>query len=168
MPESDQWVETGERELVLTRTFDAPRELVFRAFSTCEHLSHWWGPRAWPMEECAMDFRVGGVWHYCLRGPEEGDESWGRAVFDEIVEPERIAYTDAFSDAEGQIDEEMPQTRSTVELADAEGGTRLTLRAEYPTSADLRQVLDMGMVAGITETFDRLDEHLDDVVRGGA
>lgn len=165
MSESDQKVETSERELVLTRTFRAPRQLVFLAYSSCEHMSNWWGPRSWPMVECTMDFRVGGVWHYCLRGPNEGDESWGRAVYDEIVEPERIAYTDAFSDAEGNINEAMPQTRSSVELADADGGTRLTLRAKYPTAADLQRVLGMGMEAGITETLDRLDEHLADMVR---
>lgn len=165
MTNSDQTVDTSERELVLTRTFDAPRELVFAAYSSCEHLRHWWGPRSWPMDECTMDFRVGGVWHYCLRGPNEGDESWGRAVFEKIVEPERIAFTDAFSDADGNVNEKMPQTRSRVELAEADGKTRLTLRAEYPSPADLQQVLDMGMVEGITETLDRLDEHLAELAR---
>jgi uncharacterized protein YndB with AHSA1/START domain len=160
MSRSDQKVETTDRELVLTRTFDAPRELVFTAYSSCEHLRNWWGPRSWPMVECTLDFRVGGVWHYCLRGPDEGDESWGRAVYDEIVEPARIAYTDAFSDAEGNVNEAMPRTRSTVEFDELDGSTRLTLRATYPSAEDLQQVLDMGMVAGMTETLDRLDEHL--------
>lgn len=159
MAQSNQKVVTDGGELVLTRTFDAPRELVFAAYSSCDHLSKWWGPRSWPMVECTMDFRVGGVWHYCLRG-NKGDESWGRAIFDEIVEPERIVYTDAFSDADGNVNEAMPQTQSSVELADADGKTRLTLRARYRSAADLQKVLDMGMVAGITETLDRLDEHL--------
>lgn len=113
------------------------------------------------MHECTIDFRVGGVWHYCLRGPKEGDESWGHAVFDEIVEPERIAYTDSFADAEGNINEDMPQTKSSVELEDLGGRTRLTLRSRYPTEEDLKTVIDMGMAAGITETLDRLDEHLE-------
>jgi uncharacterized protein YndB with AHSA1/START domain len=160
MTESDQKVLTSERELILTRTFDAPRELVFAAYSSCEHLSNWWGPRSWPLVECTMDFRVGGVWHYCLRGPDKGDESWGRAVFDEISEPERIVYTDAFADADGNVNEGMPRTQSIVELAEVDGKTRLTLRATYPSPADLQTVLDMGMVAGITETLDRLAEHL--------
>jgi uncharacterized protein YndB with AHSA1/START domain len=168
MKNDDQKVVTTGQELVLTRTFDAPRELVFAAYSSCEHLRHWWGPRTWPMVECTMDFRAGGVWHYCLRGPNEGDESWGRAVFDEIVEPERIAYTDAFADADGNVNEGMPQTRSTVEFADAGGKTRLTLRASYPSPAALKQVLDMGMVEGMTETLDRLDEHLATLVESEA
>ena len=165
MTQNDQKVVTRDQELVLTRTFSAPRELVFAAYSSCEHLSNWWGPRSWPMAECTMDFRVDGVWHYCLRGPNEGDESWGRAIFNEIVEPELIAYIDSFSDAEGNVNEEMPQTRSTVELAETNGKTRLTLRAKYPSSAELQRVLDMGMEQGITETLDRLDEHLAQVVR---
>lgn len=120
------------------------------------------------MAECTLDFRVGGVWHYCLRGPKEGDESWGRAVFHEIVEPERIVYTDAFSDAAGKVNEQMPQTRSTVEFAGIDGKTRLTVRATYPSPADLEQVLNMGMVDGITETMDRLDEHLAQAIEGEA
>lgn len=168
MTERDQKVVTEGRELVLTRTFDAPRELVFAAYSSCEHLRNWWGPRSWPMAECSMDFRVGGVWHYCLRGPNEGDESWGRAVFTEIVEPERIAYTDAFSDADGAVNEEMPITEGSVDLEDVAGRTRLTMRAVYPSADELKAVLDMGMEAGITETLDRLDEHLAEAVGTGA
>ncbi len=160
MTKSDQTIDTTETELVLTRTFDAPRELVFAAYSSCEHLKNWFGPRSWPMVECTVDFRVGGVWHYCLRGPGAGDESWGKAVYDEIVEPERIAYTDAFADAEGNVNPLMPTMKSRVELVDVEGRTQLTIRAEYPTAEALQQVLDMGMVAGMTETLDRLDEHL--------
>jgi uncharacterized protein YndB with AHSA1/START domain len=166
MTESDQKVVTGERELVLTRTFDAPRELVFAAYSSCEHLRNWWGPPSWPMVECTMDFRVGGIWHYCLRGPNKGDVSWGRAVFIDIVEPERITYTDAFSDADGNVNDGMPQTESTVQLAEADGKTRMTLRATYASPEDLKQVLEMGMEAGLTETLDRLDEHLAAAVAG--
>ena len=157
---SDQTVTTTGRTFILTRTFDAPRALVFTAYSSCEHLRQWWGPRSWPMVECSIDFRVGGVWHYCLRGPGEGDASWGRAVYDEIVEPERIAFTDSFSDAEGHVNDAMPTTRSSIDFVDEGGRTRLTLRAEYATPEDLRAVIDMGMEAGITETLDRLEEHV--------
>ena len=160
MTDSNQRIETTERELVITRTFDAPRELVFAAYSSCEHLREWFGPRTWPMVECTIDFRVSGVWHYCLRGPNDGDASWGLAVFEEIVEPERLVYTDAFSDSNRNVNENMPQTRSIVEFAETDGKTVLTIRAMYPSPDDLKQVLDMGMAEGITETFDRLDEYL--------
>ena len=107
-----------------------------------------------------MDFRVGGVLLYCLRGPNEGDESWGRAIYEEIVEPERIVYTDAFADADGNVNESMPTTRSTLEFEDLGGKTRLTMTATYPTADQLKTVIDMGMEPGITETMDRLEEYL--------
>jgi uncharacterized protein YndB with AHSA1/START domain len=156
--------ETTDRELILTRRFDAPRDLVFTAFSSCEHLRNWWGPRAWPVTECTMDFRVGGVWHYCMQGPNEGDRSWGRADYEEIVAPERIAYIDAFCDAEGVINEQMPRAKVTYNFAEVEGGTKLTASSVYPSAKDLQTVLEMGMVEGITETLDRLVEYLEQVL----
>lgn len=164
MTSSSMEVETSDRELIYTRTFDAPRELVFQAYSSCEHLTHWWGPRTWPMAECTMDFRQGGSWHYCLRGPNEGDESWGLAVFEEIVEPERLVYRDYFADEEGNVNEAMPTVLTRLEFSQEDGHTKITGRAEYPSPADLETVLEMGMVEGMTETLDRLEEHLADVL----
>lgn len=164
MTASDLSVETTDRKLIMTRTFDAPRSLVFAAFTSCEHLRNWWGPREWPMVECSLDFRAGGVWHYCLRGPNEGDESWGRAIFQEIVEPERIAYTDAFSDAEGNINEELPQSLSTYEFVEESGRTKLVATTEYAAPADLQKVLDMGVIEGASATLERLAEHVEQTV----
>lgn len=71
-------------ELVLERVFDAPRELVFKVFSEAEHLKQWWGPRGWIVPFCSVDFRPGGVWHYCMKCVDEkqgdffGMESWGK------------------------------------------------------------------------------------------
>lgn len=160
MAESKMKVETAGNELKYSRLFQAPRRLVFEAYSSCEHLKHWWGPRTWPMAECTMDFRVGGSWHYCLRGPEEGDESWGLAKYHEIVEPERLAYTDYFADSEGEPNLGMPQVHSTMEFIDLGDRTELRVRAVYETAEALQTVLDMGMIQGMSETLDRLDEHL--------
>ena len=68
-------METGPRDITMRRRFDAPRELVFEAYSSCEHIEQWWGPRSWPVAHCRMDFRPGGTWHYCMKGPE-GQEAW--------------------------------------------------------------------------------------------
>lgn len=168
MGDTGSTIETTERELLMTRMFDAPRELVFAAYTSCEHLRHWWGPRTWPMVECTIDFRVGGVWHYCLRGPNPEDASWGRAVYTEIVEPERIRYNDTFSDPEGNIAENMPMTEGSVEFAELDGRTVMTMRAAYPTSEDLQAVVDMGAVEGIDETFDRLQEYVEGQAKGQA
>ncbi|MEX0773973.1 MAG: SRPBCC domain-containing protein [Balneolales bacterium] len=157
-------VETTERELIMTRIFDAPRELVFETYSDCKHLKNWWGPRTWPLSYCKMDFRVGGAWHFCMSGPNEGDESWGKGIYKEIAEPERIVYNDYFSDKDGNINEDMPSTLATFEFAEHEGKTKITCRSEYQKPADLKKVLEMGMVEGMTETLDRLEEHLATVV----
>ncbi|MEC0244309.1 SRPBCC domain-containing protein [Paenibacillus chitinolyticus] len=155
-----------DKTLTLERVFKAPRELVFEAFSQAEHLKRWWGPRGWSIPVCNVDFRVGGVWHYCMKcedknqGEFYGMESWGKAVYSEIQAPEKIVYTDYFSDAEGSIAETMPATICTLTFIEVEGGTKVVSRGEYATAEDLKQVLDMGMLQGITETWDRLGEHL--------
>jgi uncharacterized protein YndB with AHSA1/START domain len=90
-------------------------------------------------------------------------ESWGKGVYKEIVEPEKIIYTDYFSDAEGNTNENMPSTENTLEFIDLGGKTKLVNRAEYVSAEALKTVMDMGMLQGITETWDRLGEHLNEV-----
>lgn len=148
--------------LTLTRTFDAPRELVFEAFSKCEHLQHWWGPKHWTLPVCEMDFRPGGKWFYCMGGPD-GERSCGAMLYHEIVAPERIVATDQFTDAEGNVNEELPQMRETILFTEQDGKTVLVNRSEYASAEDLNTVVEMGMLEGIAQTFDRLDSHLADV-----
>ncbi|HBU80681.1 MAG TPA: ATPase [Paenibacillus sp.] len=159
----------NEKVLVLERVFDAPRELVFRMFKESEHLRKWWGPRGWTIPVCNVDFRPGGAWHYCMKcedtnqGDFYGMESWGKAVYKEIVEPERIVYTDFFSDAEGNTDESLPTTEVTMQFIDLGGKTKIVNRSEYVSAEALQTVMDMGMLQGITETWDRLAERLGEV-----
>ena len=153
-------VETKDRELTLTRTFDAPRDLVFEAWSSCEHLKHWWGPKEWPMDECSMNFSEGGEWLYCLRGPNEGDEGWGKAVYQEINEPEKIVYKDHFTDREGTVNEKMPTLLVTVEFEKHEGKTRQTQTVYFETPDARKKIVEMGFVEGMGSSLDRLEEHL--------
>ncbi|MBE7104005.1 SRPBCC domain-containing protein [Bacillus cereus] len=157
----------NDRVLVLERVFDAPRDLVFSMFKEAEHLKHWWGPRGWAIPACTVDFRPGGVWHYCMKCVDQnmgqffGMESWGKGVYKEIIEPEKIVYTDYFSDAEGNVNDSMPSTEMTLEFIDLGGKTKLINRAEYVNKEALKSVMDMGMLQGITETWDRLNERLE-------
>lgn len=152
--------------LVLEREFDAPKEMIFKAFSEAEHLKRWWGPRGWELTVCDLDFREGGAWHYCMKGVDEnlgdffGFESWGKAVYHNIIQDEKIEYTDYFSDAEGNESPDMPATLSTVMFHEQDGKTKLINRAEYDTPESLKTVLEMGMEQGITETWDRLEEYI--------
>jgi uncharacterized protein YndB with AHSA1/START domain len=159
----------NDKILVLERTFDAPRELVFEMFKEPEHLKRWWGPRGWELQVCNVDFRPGGIWHYCMKcvdqnqGDFYGMESWGKQVYREIVEPERIVYTDYFSDAEGNVNDTMPATEGTVEFIDLGGKTKIVSRSEYVSAEALKTVMEMGMLEGITQTWDRLEERLAEV-----
>lgn len=156
----------NDTDLVLERVFDAPRELVFRMFAEAEHLKHWWGPRGWDLPVCNIDFRPGGMWHFCMKCVDTnlaefyGMESWGKVLYKEIMEPGKIVYVDYFSDAEGNINEAMPATEVTMDFVDEDGRTRLVSRSSYASPEALQTVLDMGVVQGVTETWDRLEERL--------
>jgi uncharacterized protein YndB with AHSA1/START domain len=149
----------SDREFVMERIFDAPRELVWQAWTKPEHLVHWWGPKGWTLPVCKVDFRPGGVWHYCMRGPE-GDESWGKAVYREIVEPERIVYVDTFVDEAGNPVEDAPEMLITITFEEQDGKTKFTSHTQFASAAELEAVLNMGMEEGFTQTLDRLEEHL--------
>lgn len=97
------------------------------------------------------------------QGQFYGMESWGKGIYKEISEPESISYTDYFSDAEGTINEEMPSTEVTLEFVDEDGKTKLINRGEYVSAEALQSVMEMGMLQGITDTWNRLEEHLNEI-----
>lgn len=156
----------NETTLVLEREFGAPRKLVFEMFTDGEHLKKWWGPRGWELPVSKMDFRVNGSWLYCMKcvdqsqGQYFGMESWGKMVYHEIVAPEKLVYTDYFSDAQGNENNELPASKTVMTFADAGGKTKVVSKTEYANKEALKTVMDMGMLQGITETWDRLEEAL--------
>ena len=156
--------EPADRELVITRIFAAPRELVWKAFTECERLMRWWGPKGFTLPVCKIDLRVGGVFHYCMRSPE-GQDYWNTGVYREIVEPERIVYTDSFSDAAGNVVPASHYGMSgdwslellvTVTFEEHEGKTKLTLRHIGIPAGEDSDLTE----AGWNETFDKLAEDL--------
>jgi uncharacterized protein YndB with AHSA1/START domain len=146
--------------LIFTKSFHAPRDLVFQMLSDSEHLSKWWGPKFWTIPVSEMDFREGGTWHYCMESPNGDMKSWGKTFYKEIVEPERIVYVDYFSDEEGTINENMPGIQITLTLIEHEGSTKLVNHATFSSEEALKTVLDMGMVQGFTEMWDKLDGYI--------
>jgi uncharacterized protein YndB with AHSA1/START domain len=156
--------EPPEPVLVITRDFDAPRELVWKAWTRPQHFVRWWGPKGFTVPFCKIDLRPGGVMHFCMRSPE-GRDFWNKGVFREVVEPERLVSTDSFSDEEGNLlqpahygmSPEWPsETLLTVTLAEHEGKTKLTLQQTVLESVAERN----GAQQGWTETLDRLAEYL--------
>ena len=151
-------METQGRKIVMTRVFDAPRELVFDAHSSCEHVSHWWGPRDHEVVMCEIDFRPGGAWRITHRGPDrEIPAFFGEYL--EIVRPERFVWTFGF---EGMPGEPGPET---YVFEEDDGKTTLTSTAEFDTIEQRDAVLETGMEEGAAETWDRLDEYLEVLTR---
>ena len=145
----------SEREIRMTRVFDAPRDLVFEAHSSCEHMRNWWGPRKYEVASCEIDFRAGGRWRIVHRGPGDEEDQGFRGEFREIVRPERIVWTFEWEGMPGHISEE------TLTLEEQDGKTLLTAVAQYSSVEDRDGMLQSGMEAGARETYERLDEYLE-------
>jgi uncharacterized protein YndB with AHSA1/START domain len=158
-----------DREFVISRTFDAPRELVWKVFTDPEHMKHWWGPKGFTVLAAKMDFRPGGSYHYCMRSPD-GHDMWGKFVYREIVAPERIVFLNSFSDEAGGLTRHpMSPTwplemLSTFTFAEQHGKTTLTIRwAPYNATVEERKTFDdgrKGMQGGWSGTFEQLEAYL--------
>jgi uncharacterized protein YndB with AHSA1/START domain len=143
----------SDREVVMTRVFDAPRDLVFEAHTSCEHMSHWWGPRRYVISSCDIDFRPGGAYRIVQKG-EDGAEYAFRGDFREIDRPSRIVWTFEWEGMPGHI------SVQTVTFEEQDGKTTLTATAVYDSVEDRDGTLASGMTEGAAETWDRLDEYV--------
>jgi len=145
----------SDREIAMTRTFDAPRRLVFDAFTKPELIQRWLGVRAgWTMPVCEVDLRVGGKYRYVWRGPKGNDMGMG-GVFREIVPPERIVATEKFD--ESWYAGEAVDTTVFVEKG---GRTTVTTTVRYESKETRDGVLASPMATGVAESYDKLAEYL--------
>jgi uncharacterized protein YndB with AHSA1/START domain len=142
----------SDQEIVMTRVFDAPRHLVFDAFTKPELLKRWFGPRGWSLVVCEVDLRVGGGFRFVLRGPD-GKDMGMRGVYREIAAPERSVHMESFDDYPGEA-------QVTGVFVEQGGKTTFTATVLYP-SKDVRDaVIQSGMEHGAAESYDRLAELL--------
>ncbi len=148
----------SDTEIQMTRVFDAPRDLVFEAHSSAEHMKNWWGPRKYEVVSAEVDFRPGGKWRIVHRGPD-GEEYGFLGEYREIVRPERITWTFEFEGWPGQVAVE------TMTLEEQNGKTTLTATSVAGSREERDGMIDSGMESGAAETYDRLDEYLE-VLRG--
>lgn len=155
---------------VISHVFDAPRELVFKAFTEVERLQHWWGPKGFKVLTSTMDFRPGGFYHYGLQAPD-GTAIWGRFAYLEIAAPERIVYVNSFSDEKGGLARHVLHENWPLELLstlvfedEGSGRTRVTLTWLPINENDLeRKTFDDGrqsMTQGWNGTFEKLNHYL--------
>jgi uncharacterized protein YndB with AHSA1/START domain len=148
---------TSDREIVVSRDFDAPRELVWEAWTDPEHVVHWWGPNGFTTTIETMDVRPGGVWKHVMQGPD-GTDYPNKSVFTEVVKPERIVYSHG-GGTKGRRGVRF-EAMWTFDALDR-GTTRVTIRMIFPTAEDCERVVkEYGAIEGGKQTLERLSEHL--------
>jgi uncharacterized protein YndB with AHSA1/START domain len=142
----------SDREIRMTRLFDAPRALVFEAMTNPEHIKRWWGnlDAGYSVPVCEVDLRPGGAWRFVNRHPKGEAEFYG--VYREIKPPERLVFTEIyapFPDAESVV---------TTDFTEENGKTRMTVTASYPSLQVRDAVIASGMARGAAISYDRLEE----------
>lgn len=146
-------------ELVFTRTYDAPRALVFDAWTDPQHIGRWWGPKGFTTTTNVMEVKVGGIWDYVMHGPD-GTNYPGRSVYTEIERPERLV----FSHVGGKADDPHLTCRMCVTFEESGGKTTLTLRMIFPSAEAAGHARELGADTGGLESLDRLADFIDAAV----
>ena len=141
----------AQHELIITRTFDAPRALVFRAWTQAEHMVRWMGPMNYTCISAKMDLRLGGAYRIGIRSPD-GKEHWMRGIYQEIVEPERLAFSFSW-EKEGEYGRE---NTITITFSDEAGKTRMKFRQAFFETAENRDDHNKGW----SSSFDNLAQYL--------
>lgn len=157
----------SDREVVNTRTFAAPRDLVFQAFTDAKHLARWWGPACFTNPVCEVDARPGGSFRVVMRSPE-GEEFPFRGIYQEVTPPERIVYINDHSglseewqarlrgNLDGAGGGKTPRALTTLTFEEIEGGTKFTLRTLFESAAMRDAMLKMGAAQGWSQSLDKL------------
>jgi uncharacterized protein YndB with AHSA1/START domain len=152
-----------QNELKIVRTFNAPKELVWKAFSQPEHLKKWWGPKEYTAPDCNMDFRIGGKYHVSMMDAA-GKKIWSTGVYKEIIPNKKLVATDSFADENGNVvsgdQYGMPgmplEFIITIELEEENGKTKMTLlHAGFPAGE-----MQKGANEGWNSSFDKMDRLL--------
>lgn len=161
-------IDPAEKPFIITRVFDAPRDLVWKTWTEREHMQ-WWGPKGVTLHHAKLDLRPGGLFHYCMRTPD-GRDMWGRWVIREVVKPEKLVFINSFSDeAGGLIRHPMSanwplELLSTITFAAQNGKTQITIQWLPVNASDVeRKTFDEaheGMRVGWTGSLDQLEAYL--------
>jgi uncharacterized protein YndB with AHSA1/START domain len=146
-------LDSDPRSIVGMREFDAPRDLVFSAWTDPKHLAQWWGPHGFTTTTHRFDFRPGGVWRFVMHGPD-GRDYQNLITFDEILRPERIVYRHG-----GTVDVEPVQFKTAVVFKDLGPRTRIVWRGDFHSADERNRLIkDYGAAEGLMQTMARLDD----------
>ena len=154
---------------VIERTFNAPLDRVWKAWTEPKQMAQWWGPKGFKADVKMLDLKPGGLFHYRLVSPQ-GQEMWGKFIFREIVPQQRLVFLSSFSDADGGLTRHPmapdwpPQMLSTITFIETDGKTAITVTwLPYEATDTERETFEQGMdsmQAGWTGTFENLEVHL--------
>lgn len=149
----------ANKKIFVTRNFDAPIDAVWKAWTTAELLDKWWAPKPYRAETKTMDFREGGMWLYCMVGPE-GDRHWGRVDYLAIEKHVSISAKPGFCDEDGNMDPEAPRSNWLKQFSESEGTTTVNIEITYNKIEDMKRILEMGFEGGFKLGLGNLDELL--------
>jgi uncharacterized protein YndB with AHSA1/START domain len=147
------------KKIVVTREFDAPPEKVWRAYTESELLDKWWAPKPWSIKTQTLDFRPGGIWHFCMTGPD-GTRYWWRVDYTAIDPRRSITTTGGAADENANLTGGTPPMGRFTEFIGTPTGTLVSITIKFQTEADLQAMAASGMLAGTTATFNHLEELL--------
>ena len=142
--------------LTVKRVFNAPLNMVWRAWTEAELLDQWWAPKPWKSETKFMEFKVGGHRIYAMVGPE-GERHWGRSTYDSIEPLVSFAGRDLFCDENGEVNPELPVAHFTNHFHDQSEQTEVTIITVYESEEALQQIIEMGVKEGLSMAFENLD-----------
>lgn len=158
-PALDFSVNQENKTIAIKREFAAELPLVWEAFTKSEILDQWWAPKPWKARTKSMDFREGGHWHYAMVGPE-GEEHWALLNYSTIVVQKKFTGSDAFADAEGNVNTNLPQSQWKVTFTDKGQETLVEYNIAFDDLAQLEKTLEMGFKEGLSMAMEGLDELL--------
>lgn len=147
------------KTILVSREFNAPVELVWRAFTESEILDKWWGPEPWRAETKFQDFSVGGYWLYAMVGPEN-EKHWGRMNYMSIDTPNYFELEDVFCDEDGNPNLDLPVSKGINEFTPTSAGTRVEFKMAYSSVEQIQTIVEMGFEEGITTCFEQLNQWL--------
>lgn len=149
-----------QKQLNVTREFNGPVDLVWKAWTKPDLLDEWWAPKPWKTVTKSMDFREGGRWLYSMNGPE-GEQHWSLVDYKKITYQQSFQAQDAFCDDEGNIDSsEVPSMQWNVTFKDTGSGTKVNVTISFPSEEALEKIIEMGFKEGFTAAHGNLDELL--------
>lgn len=156
----------NDTDMVLEKIIVGPVDKVFEMFTNTEHLKHFWAPHGWELIDSTLDFTPEGEWFYGLKNTDgypntNQIENWGRSVFEKIIEPNLIVMVDYVTDSKGEINRELPSSRTTIELSELDDNRTIMVgHKEFNSPEELHQLISQGLREDIASRWERLSQYL--------